>query len=441
MRASERLLLPFGHGSVDLYQGVVPVLVPFLVSERHYGYLGVSGFVLAASLLSSVVQPLFGALTDRWAMPWLVPAGTLAAGCGVALVGVTESYPLTLAAIALTGFGVAAYHPEAARLARAVTGGDHVGMSWFSLGGNVGFALAPVTATAVLSVGGLAATPFLLAPAVLGTLVTLPLLGRRAGVAAGARARGRDDWPAFRVLSAVVILRSIVYVGLSSFLGLFAQQRVQPGDVTGGAALFVLFAGGAVGTVLGGRLAGRWGRVRTMRRAYGVAALAVVGVVLVPGPALYGFVAVAAVALYVPFSLHITLGQDYLPTRVGTAGGVTLGLAVSVGGVFAPALGALADATSLHTMLTALSVVPALAWLLTHRLREPTRLESPRHQRSTNSPTSPPSAPAHWVPIIRTPSPQPTTSPHSAAPAGDSRPTGCSTIASARHSGRRIPAP
>ncbi|WP_328595006.1 MFS transporter [Actinomadura macrotermitis] len=376
MRANERFLLSFGHASVDLYQGVVPVLVPFLVAERHYDYLAVSGFVLAASLLSSVVQPLFGVLTDRWAMPWLVPAGTLAAGLGVALLGLTASYPLSLAAIALTGFGVAAYHPEAARLARAVTGGDHVAMSWFSLGGNAGFALAPVIATPVLAAGGLAAAPLLLVPALLGTLITLPLLGRRADGAAE-EARGRDDWPAFRALSAVIVLRSIVYVGLSTFLGLFVQQRVQPGDTAGGAALFVLFAGGAAGTVLGGRLARRWGRVRTMRRAYGTSVFAVAGVALVPGPALYGFVAAAAIALYVPFSLHITLGQDYLPNRVGTASGVTLGLAVSVGGVLAPALGALADATSLHTTLAALTVLPALAWLLARRLREPAEVREP----------------------------------------------------------------
>jgi FSR family fosmidomycin resistance protein-like MFS transporter len=389
MGANERLRLAAGHASVDVYQGIVPVLVPFLVSERHYGYLGVSGFVLAASLLSSVVQPLFGVLTDRRAMPWLVPVGTLAAGTGVALIGVTGSYSLTLAAIALTGFGVAAYHPEAARLARAVTRGDHVGMSWFSLGGNVGFALAPVIATPVLSAGGLGAAPVLLAPAALGTLIALPFMGRRAGGAATSGSGGRDDWPAFGVLSAVVIVRSIAYLGLSSFLVLFVQQRVQPGDAAGGAALFVLFAGGAVGTVLGGRLARRLGRIRTMRRAYAVAALGVAGVALVPGPALYGAVAVAAIALYVPFSLHITLGQDYLPDRVGTAGGVTLGLAVSVGGVFAPALGALADATSLQTMLVLLAVFPAVAWLLTHRLREPVRLESARKETPAAEPPLP----------------------------------------------------
>jgi FSR family fosmidomycin resistance protein-like MFS transporter len=383
-------LLSAGHGSVDIYQGIVPVLVPFLASERHYGYLGLSGFVLAASLLSSVVQPLFGVLTDRWAMSWLIPVSTLAAGLGVALIGVAGSYPLTLVAIALTGLGVAAYHPESARLARAVTGGDHVGMSWFSLGGNVGFALAPVIATPVLAVGGLAAAPLLIVPAVLGTAITFPLLGQRGTSGQARRTDGADDWPMFRLLSAVIILRSIAYIGLSSFLGLFVQQRVHPGHVGGEAALFVLYAGGAVGTVLGGRLAKRFGRVRTMRGAYATAVVAVVGVVLVPGPALYGVIAVAAISLYVPFSLHITLGQDFLPTRVGTASGVTLGLAVSVGGALAPALGALADATSLRTMLATLIAFPALAWLLTQRLREPGRLEEPRQEKDDRVRTAQP---------------------------------------------------
>lgn len=63
---------------------------------------------------------------------------------------------------------------------------------------------------------------------------------------------------------------------------------------------------------------------------------AVAGVVFVPGPAVYVFVVLTSAGLYVPFSLQVTLGQDYLPTRVGTAGGITLGLTVSIGGLAAP---------------------------------------------------------------------------------------------------------
>jgi FSR family fosmidomycin resistance protein-like MFS transporter len=85
-RRTSTVLLAVGHGSVDIFQGIVPVMVPFLVAERHYDYLAVSGFVLAANVLSSVVQPLFGLLTDRWSMRWLLGVATVCTGLGVALV-------------------------------------------------------------------------------------------------------------------------------------------------------------------------------------------------------------------------------------------------------------------------------------------------------------------------------------------------------------------
>lgn len=368
------LLMSLGHACVDVYQGAVAALVPYFVAERAYSYAAASGIVLAASLLSSVVQPLFGALTDRWAMPWLLPLSALTAGSGVALSGVFGSYPLTLAAVAVSGIGVAAYHPEAARAARAVASGDNTGMGWFSLGGNAGFALAPLLVAAVIVTGGLNASPLLAVPAVAGAaLCAAAVRASRVRAPAGSptESSGSDDWPSFLRLSGAVVCRSVVFVGLSAFVSPYVSERVGGGDVAGTAALCVLYAGGAVGTVLGGRLADRYGRVAVVRRAYALTVLAVAGVVLVPGPAVYLFVALTSAGLYVPFSLHVTLGQDCLPGRVGTASGVTLGLTVSVGGLAAPALGALADTTSLRTALVPLIVLPALGGLLLRGLREP----------------------------------------------------------------------
>ncbi|WP_240778064.1 MFS transporter [Nonomuraea basaltis] len=363
-------MLAAGHATVDLYQGAVPALVPFLVAERGYGYVAVSGVVLAATLLSSVVQPVFGVLTDRWRMPWLIPLSMVVAGAGVAAGGVTDSYVLTWLAVALSGQGVAAYHPESARLARIASAGSHVRMSWFSLGGTLGFASAPVLVTPLLAAWGLGASPLLVVPAVLGALVTLPAIRAPAGSGQEARAAapvsGRDDWPSFARLTLVIVFRSIVYVGLSAFVALYMG-----GGAAGAVALFVLFAGGAAGTVLGGRLAARLGRVRTMRLSYAAAIPAVAGVVLAPGPAAYVFIAASSIALYAPFSLHVTLGQDFLPRRVGTAGGVTLGLAVSVGGLASPLVGAVAEAASLRTALACLIAFPVLAWAVSRTIKEP----------------------------------------------------------------------
>jgi FSR family fosmidomycin resistance protein-like MFS transporter len=375
-RTAPIALLSIGHACVDVHQGAVAALVPFLVAEREYTYAAASGVVLAASLLSSVVQPLFGAATDRWRMPWLLPASTVVAGLGIALSGVTGSYALTLAAVALSGLGVAAYHPEAARVARAASRGSHTAMGWFSLGGNLGFAASPLLVTGVAAVGGLDASPLLVVPALLGAVFSAAALravaARTPAGGGGAPApAGPDDWPSFLRLSGAVVCRSIVFVGLSAFVALYATQRTGGGEAAGTAALFLLYLGGAVGTVAGGRLATRFGRLPVVRWSYALTVLAVAGIVFVPGPLLYLFVALTSAGLYVPFSLHITLGQDYLPGRVGTAGGVTLGLTVSVGGVAGPFIGALADAASLQTALAPLIALPAVGWLLLRRLREP----------------------------------------------------------------------
>ncbi|MFH8607259.1 MFS transporter [Streptomyces sp. NPDC018029] len=375
-------LLSLGHACVDIYQGAVAALVPFFVAERAYTYAAASGIVLAASLLSSVVQPLFGALTDKWAMPWLLPVSTLVGGAGVALAGVGGNYALTLLAVAVSGIGVAAYHPEAARVARQASRGSHTAMSWFSLGGNVGFAAAPLLVSAVIATGGLRASPLLVIPALAGAVLCVAALRsvRAREAAAEGAPQGpkgapapvaEDDWPSFIKLSGAVVCRSIVFTGLSTFIALYVRERTGGGAAAGTVALFVLYVGGAVGTVAGGRLAARYGRIPVVRWSYASTVLAVAGVVLVPGPLLYVFVALVSAGLYVPFSLHITLGQDYLPRRMGTASGVTLGLTVSIGGLASPLIGAVADAASLRVALAPLIALPALGWLLLRTLREP----------------------------------------------------------------------
>lgn len=360
---------------MDIYQGSVASLVPFFVAERAYTYAAVSGIVLAASLLSSVAQPVFGMLTDRWAMPWILPVSTILGGLGIALSGLSGSYTLTLLFVAVSGVGVAAYHPESARVARLVSQGSHSAMGWFSVGGNLGFAAAPLMVTAVVASGGLRLSPLLVLPALVGSVLCLPVLhtlGRAGRDGSGpAVVVGTDDKASFVKLSLAVVFRSIVFVCLSTFIALYARQRMGGSAAAGTAALFVLYIGGGVGSVLGGNLAGRWDRVTVAGWSYLLSIVAVAGTVFVPGPVFYVFVALTSIGLYVPFSLQITLGQDYLPTRVGTASGVTLGLTVSVGGLVSPLVGSIADATSLRTALAPLILMPVLSWLLFRTLPEP----------------------------------------------------------------------
>ena len=72
-------LLSVGHFLIDLCQGVVPALAPFLVEGRQFSKAAAAGLVFAISATSSVVQPIFGQLADRLAMAWLLPASILLA--------------------------------------------------------------------------------------------------------------------------------------------------------------------------------------------------------------------------------------------------------------------------------------------------------------------------------------------------------------------------
>ncbi|MFI7236574.1 MFS transporter [Streptomyces cyaneofuscatus] len=376
-------LLSIGHACVDVYQGAVAALVPYFVAERAYTYAAASGIVLAASLLSSVAQPLFGLAADRRAMPWLLPVSTLVGGLGIALSGLGDSYALTLLFVGIGGVGVAAYHPESARVARVASGGSHTAMGWFSLGGNLGFALAPVLVAVVVGAAGLGLTPLLVVPALVGSLLTLPVLRglerlTPAAPEASTAPAVPDDVASFVKLALAVVCRSVVFIGLSTFIAFYVRERTGGGAAAGTAALLVLYLGGAVGTVLGGALAERWDRVTVVRRSYLLTVGAVAGLVLLPGPALYVCIALTSAGLYVPFSLQVTLAQDYLPSRVGTASGITLGLTVSVGGLFSPLIGRLADATSLRTALMPLIAMPALSWLLFLTLTEPAPPDMPR---------------------------------------------------------------
>jgi MFS transporter, FSR family, fosmidomycin resistance protein len=384
MTRAERTRLAFltsTHVVDDLYQGAVPALLPFLAIERHYSYTGLTGITLAATFLASVVQPGFGALTDRYRnLGWLVAAGLLVAGLGIGLSGLGDNYLITWFAVAASGVGVAAYHPEATRTARGMAGDSTQAMSWFSVGGNLGIALGPVVVTLVLLATRLHGTPLLALPAVVMATVLAVRRPWRAAAAAGRTGGGRasagraDDWRGFARLTVVVVLRSIAYFGLASLLALFAIRHFHASAAVGSAVLTVFIGSGVIGTLSGGWLADHWQRVGVLRLGYGLAAAAVLLVVVAPDLAVLFIAAFTlGIVLFAPFAVQVTLGQDFLPNRIGIASGVTLGLAVSAGGVAAPLFGLLADTYGLPAALGTIAVFPAIACALTLLLRDPRR--------------------------------------------------------------------
>jgi FSR family fosmidomycin resistance protein-like MFS transporter len=363
--------LSAGHLFTDVAQGSVPALLPFLIVKDHLSYAAASALVLAATIASSVIQPVFGHLSDRRSLPWLMPLGPALGGIGIALAGIAPTYALTFAAIVVSGIGVAAFHPEGSRFANYVSGARRAsGMSLFSVGGNIGFALGPVIVTPLVLAFGLSGTLFVLVPTLLMAavlVIELPRLrGFRGDVVAG-RVQSTDQperWRPFTILAGVIALRSFVYFGLVTFIPLYYVHVLHAGKAVGNAALSAMLVGGAIGTLIGGPLADRFGRRAVLISSMALLPPLVAGF-LVSGAALAAVFATAAgAATIATFAVTIVMGQEFLPGRLGVSAGVTIGLSIGLGGVGAPLLGLLADADGLTSVFDVIAVLPLFALVL-----------------------------------------------------------------------------
>jgi len=370
--------LSLGHAFVDMCQGAVPALLPTLIAERGLNLASATALVSIAAIGSAVVQPLFGIWSDRISIPLLAPLGILLAGLGLGAVGFCHSYLAIAVALAASGLGVALFHPEGARMAHTVGGGDVKGMSYFSVGGNFGFALGPPMVLLVLAVGGISASPLLAVPGVvIAGLLVLDVTRLSAGLRHSGSSRGsaanRDpsQWFPFTKVVLAVVLRTAPFFTLLALIPIYAMHELGAGHTAGSLALTVMLLSGAVGTLVGGRAADRFGKKLVL--VWAMLPLTVFLLILPHTglPALFLILTCLGFAINLPVSTSVVLGQQYLPGRRGLASGVTLGLAIGAGSLGATGLGAIANSIGIHATFELLPIFTVVALLVVISLPNP----------------------------------------------------------------------
>lgn len=401
MERKKLALVSLGHLSCDINGGALPACLPYLRAAHGLDYQATAALIFAYSCLSSLVQPLFGWLADSHAKPWFIPVGILLAGSGICLMGFMSGYWAICLCVAISGIGSAFFHPEAARFANRVSGSRKgVGMSLFSIGGNSGFIIGPLLVAAFvgwfglrgmaifgiiaaimalamfMGISRLPGTPAAPAPPVCKDIPPAPQDAEGAEFVSGDGKKPEvNNWRAFSRLLVVILSRSIVFAGCNTFIPLYWVNALAQSKGAGAAALVLFGASGVACNMLGGWLADRLGYVRVIRVAFAVMA---------PALLFFGFAGslgtcwallpVLGLALYMPFSSQVVLGQKLLARNIGFASGVTLGLSTTVGGMMQPVLGWIADNYGLQTVFPVLACVGAVgllfAFLLSGRLQD-----------------------------------------------------------------------
>lgn len=361
-------LLSAGHLATDINQGALPAMLPFFIAAYDLSYAAAAGIVFATNMTSSIVQPLFGHAADRFSKPWLLSIGLMLAGMGLALTGIFQSYRWIMILAIVSGLGIAAYHPEAARLVNFTAGTKKgAAMSLFGVGGTIGFAIGPLMITTALLQWGLKGSLILIVPVTIMSLVMASQfstfesleVNRNRELSASDAKVYKENWGAFALLTITVIGKSIIFYGLNTFIPIYWIDGLNQSKAAGAMALTIFAGSGILGNLLGGSLADRIGQKK-------VILLGCFGLTLfLPMLILFKNVQIATLLL-VPIGLMlnatysptIVLGQNYLPNRVGLSSGVTLGVAVAIGGGAAPIIGKIADIYGIWYSLASIAFLP-----------------------------------------------------------------------------------
>ncbi|HEV2593189.1 MAG TPA: MFS transporter [Gaiellaceae bacterium] len=367
------LLLSSGHLATDFANGALPALLPYFKDRFGLSYTLAALLMLASTASSSVIQPLFGLWSDRHGALWLLPTGVLLAGAGIAAAADASSYGLVFVLVVVSGLGVAAYHPEGSKFAAYVSGRRRAsGMSAFSIGGNIGYALGPICAGVVVAAWGLRGGWLLVVPCV---VVAAMLVWRHRYLASFApdrelarrSAAGEDDTRALWLLLGVIAFRSCAWFGLLTFLPLW-EVSLGHSKSYGNHLLALMLVTGGLGTIAAGPAADRFGRRFVLLVSLVVTPVLIAAFIVFGGVA--GAVCLALVGPCVigTFGVTAVMSQEYLPTRIGMASGLSLGMSIGLGGIAAVALGAVADAVDLRTAMWVAAAAPVVAIALAVRL-------------------------------------------------------------------------
>ena len=368
-------ILSLGHLVVDLGQGVLPILSPLLAQTFNLSYFQVGTLALAFTFSSAIIQPIFGVLSDRYSMPWLMPVGLFLSGFGLALTGIAKSYEFLLFAVLLAGMGVAGYHPEGSKIAHYVSEDSKAGssMAIFSVGGNLGFGLGPIVATFVLGFGGLATIQGIAIPGLLATVLFLFFMPKFKRILAekshklvskkvAEQGQSSNRVGSLTILLLYVMIRSWIQAGLIYFIPFYFPAFKGITDPQYLVSTFLI--AGAAGTILGGPFADRFGGRNGLVVSMVISLLTAYPFLHLKGFLLPVLAFIFGAALISTFSTTVVFGQRLLPNNIGLASVLLLGFGVGMGSVGVTLLGIVADHMGLPFVMNMICLLPILGILL-----------------------------------------------------------------------------
>lgn len=379
------LALAIGHMVTDLQSGALPIVLPHLKELFALSYSQLASIVLLQNIMSSVIQPAFGYLTDKKSLPTFLPICAAMAGAGFAFVGWVKSYELLLLTVIFISLASATYHPQASKTVNFLSDTTNKGrnMGIFSLGGNAGMAVGSIMMTLLLGLpGGLHNTMYFVLPGLIVFALMhscMPIykevnLRHIQQQYQASKRESEKSMPYFGLflLLFYIFMRSSIHSGISTYLPLFFMNFRGFDSVFASSLVSGFLLGGVGGTLVGAELNDKLGPRKIMLGSIIFSIPAIGAITIVESP-VWAMVAVVSAGFFIigSFATTIVLAQSLMPNNVGMASGLTIGFSVGLGGFGVTILGILADTYGLPFTMNIITWLPIAAALVALRIPVP----------------------------------------------------------------------
>ena len=378
-------ILSAAHLVTDINQGSLPALLPFFKEALNLSYTTAGVILLAANLTSSIIQPVFGHLSDRRPIGWFLPLAPFVACLGLSLTGFVSNSSLLLICVIVTGIGIASFHPEGFKTAYYFTGEKKAtGMSIFAVGGNFGIAIGPILAlTLVTSYGPKGTLSFILPGILIAIILFFNLSTFTTPVKAAHREAkkemkvplSRNQLTSFSLLVTVATFRSWIQAGLVAYIPFYYINYLKGNPLYAGKLVTTFLMAGVLGALLGAPVADRWGHKKFLLVTLILSFPLLLLFYFSSGVMAFILLGVAGMVLVSSFALTTVMGQALLPQYLGMASGMMVGFTISAGGVGVTLLGVIADTWGVPMAIKAIFVLPLIASGLTLLVKYPLEKE------------------------------------------------------------------
>ena len=266
-------LVGSAHVVSHFFQLALPPLFPILKDDLGVSYAALGLLSTVFFIASAVTQPAMGFLVDRIGARRVLIIGITLLGLSYLMMGLLPTYPAFIVLAAIGGVGNSVFHPADYSILTASVSERRLGRAYsaHTVGGNVGWTLAPIVMIALATVIGWqsALISIGIAGLALGAFLTWRGSLLRDESDAHRRSEGDGDGGSrttgFAFLFNASILASFIFFmflamgqfGIQSF-SVTALNTVYGVDLAlAGSALTTYLAAGAIGTIVGGIAADR----------------------------------------------------------------------------------------------------------------------------------------------------------------------------------------